>query len=101
MTSIKNLTIKNTTIGRPKKYFTDEERKQARREVAAKCKTRPVYREMLKIYNKNYYEKHKEQRKENYKKNSVKVTCEVCNRDLLQRNFKRHLETDRHKNNIV
>jgi hypothetical protein len=92
----------NKTIGRPVKYANEEERKEARRLASARCKSQPVYKEMVKIYNKNYYESHKDQRKEDYKKkNSVKITCEVCNKTLLKRNLKKHNETDRHKNNIV
>ena len=80
-----NLTILKTINRPPSKYANEEERK-----------------EMVKIYNKNYYQKHKKQRKEDYKKNnSIKVMCEVCNKSLLKRNMKRHLETNTHKSNMV
>lgn len=102
MTSIMNLTNFNKTTGRPAKYANEEERREARKFASLKHKAQPIYKEMEKLYNKKYYEKNRDQRKEDYKKkNSTKITCEVCNRDLLQRNLKRHNETDRHKNNIV
>ena len=92
----------NLTINKPSKYSNDEERKEAKRKQITSYKSQPIYKEIIKIYNKNYYEKHKEQRKEDYKKkNSIKVMCEICHKSLLKRNIKRHYETDLHKSNIV
>jgi excinuclease UvrABC ATPase subunit len=89
------------TTGRPSKYSNDEERKEAKKNQIARSKSRPIYKELVKIYNKNYYEKHKEQRKEDYRKNNTRIMCEVCNKSLLKRNMKRHYETDLHKSNMV
>lgn len=58
---------------------------------------------------KGYYLRNKEKRiqyqKEYYRKNYDKVNekhmCDICKKEIIKRNFKNHLNTDQHINNLT
>lgn len=85
--------------GRPRKYFTEEERKEALRLSTQKSKSREIYKQLEKIYNQQYYQNNKDKRKKQPKRPERQV-CEICNRSILKSNIRKHEKTKKHLNNM-
>lgn len=58
--------------------------------------SRGMTKEAQKQYNRQYYLNHREER---LKAITEKIRCEVCQRDISQSNFSRHLKSTRHEEN--
>lgn len=59
--------------------------------------TNSKYKEYDRVYNSKYYQEHKDIILQNKK---TPVLCDICHRNILKVNFRRHLSTDIHHANI-
>lgn len=61
-------------------------------------------KEKIKAYKHQYYLKQKENNTKQYKKlterANIIIKCEICNIETKQKHFKKHLETQKHKDNV-